>query len=400
MTTHAFGGSPSVYGALPSQDRLVRKEVSLGRVRELPFDTTHIGISDIAPFLDVASDDVVFQYIKDVSTTGLTNARAEDAESELSRKDDFVIGEGRASIIDWAEKDVYSASDVTRYREYLQIAELVQANQVNVGLALNTTPGADFAAKLARDETRRRARLDNRLEWLAITQGMSEGKVTYNDGRIKFAVDYGRPANQQAQAPDSGTYASDTHDPIGDILKVQEFIYDTYGVTLDRALCSKKFLLAAAKSAKFGLRAGFVPDGSGGVAGITPADARYMIPNWSPQFAIDMIEQQTGIRFTVHDGIYRTRAIGSTTTANNRFLPVNRVVFFPSEQQLSQIDDSEIGFAKTLTAPHAEGNFTSGFYEWEQVKRDPWQTERGTGIKAFPVFLHLDKTFTWDVTLP
>lgn len=397
MTTVYTPGGPSNFGALPAMDRLVRKEVSLGRVRELPVDTRHIGLAQIAPWLEVGSDDVIFDYVKDIAATGLAPARAEDAESTLAKKDDAVPGSGRASIIDWAEKDVYTASDVTRYREYLQMAELAADGQLPLTLA--TTPGADFAAKLARDETRRRARLDNRIEWL-ITTGLAAGKIAYNDGKLLFEVDYGRPTAQHQQAPASGTYASDTHDPINDILAIQEKMYDTYGITVDKAVCSKKFLLAAARSAKFGFRVGYVPDGSGGIAGISPSDAPYIINNWSPQAAIDLLKQQTGIEFIEHDGVYRTRNIGSTTAVNNRFWPRDEVVFFPSEAQLGEIDDSQIGFAKTLTSPHAEGGFTPGFYEWEQEKRDPWQTERGTGVKAFPVFLHLDKTFSMKVTLP
>jgi hypothetical protein len=91
-----------------------RKEVALGVIRERPYPEGHIGLTQIAPFLSVGSDDVIFDYIKDGLSVGLAPARAEDAESELSQKDMLVSGSGRASVIDWALKDEYSASDVTR----------------------------------------------------------------------------------------------------------------------------------------------------------------------------------------------------------------------------------------------------------------------------------------------
>jgi hypothetical protein len=53
-----------------------------------------------------------------------------------------------------------------------------------------------------------------------------------------------------------------------------------------------------------------------------------------------------------------------------------------------------LGFGKTLTSPHPEGNWQSGFYEWERETEDPWGTDRGTGIKAFPVFPYMQYTFT------
>lgn len=99
-----------------SQDRLVRKEVALGTIREIAPPSQHIGLAQVAPFLNVESDDVIFDYAKGL-TDGMAPARAEDAESELAQKDTTFVGIGRASILDWAIKDHYVASDVTRYRE-------------------------------------------------------------------------------------------------------------------------------------------------------------------------------------------------------------------------------------------------------------------------------------------
>lgn len=373
-------------------DRLIRKEVGLGMVREIEPPQDHIGLAQVAPFLPVATDEVVFDYLQGM-TSGLAPARAEDAESELAQKDDMALGQGRASVIDWALKDHYSASDVARYREYARMAEMLSAGDFPLTITSQTE---DFASKLARDDAGRRRKLDNRLEWLIMT-GISAGLITYNDGKIKFSVDYGRPAGQSAQAPTSGTYATTAHDPIGDIIAVDEFMYNLYGVHTNRAIISKKALLRMARAAKFGLKAGFVPNGAGGVVG---ADPYYLIPGYGPQYAIDLIKEQTGIDFIVYDSVYRTRAIGATSITNTRFMPENRVIFLPDEAQLSEFDDTEIGFAKTLTSPHPEGQWAPGYYEWEKdTGPDPWGTDRGTGIKAFPVFLHLDKTFTWDLTL-
>ena len=371
-------------------DRIVRKEVALGQIREILPPQNHIGIAQIAPFLEVESDDVVFDYIT-ASYDGLAPARAEDAESELARKDETISGSGRASVIDWALKDHYTASDVARYREFLQLANLAAGREY----PLTIKSGAEqFARKVARDDARRRRKLDNRLEWLIMT-GLHAGAIAYNDTRIKFSVDYGRPAGQQAQAPASGTYAADTHDPINDMLAVQTVARDTLGVEIERAIVSKKFLLRAAASSKFGLRGGYVPNGSGGVSVVDP---RYLIDGYGPDYAINLLGQQTGIEFITYDSTYRAKN-ASGNIVNTRFVPENRVIFLPSEASLAEFDDTEIGFAKTLTSPHPEGDWSPGFYEWEQSTKDPWGVDRGSGIKAFPAFLHLDKTFTWDVTL-
>jgi hypothetical protein len=67
---------------------------------------------------------------------------------------------------------------------------------------------------------------------------------------------------------------------------------------------------------------------------------------------------------------------------------------------IAEFDDTQIGFAKTLTSPHPAGNWSSGFYEWEKdYGNDPWGYDVGTGIKAFPIFLHMDLTVSYTSTL-
>jgi hypothetical protein len=370
---------------MTTTDRLIRKEVALGAIREIPPPTTHIGLQ-LFPFMDVASDDVIFEYAKP-TTDGLAPARAEDAESELAQKDLLFGGTGRASVIDWAHKDHYTASDVTKYREN----QLVQARLGDTALPLTVgSMVADFQGKLSREDALRRRKLDNRLEWL-IMSAMSTGGITYDDGKIKFTVDYGRPAGQQAQAPSGTLFSATSSDPIGEFLAVQEFMFDTYGVRITRALTSRKVLNSFMRSDRFIARSGMV-----GATGSKPVDLNYIMDGWGREAAIAVVERQTGIRFIEYDAVYRTRPVGSTTVTNNRFFPQNRILFLPDENDVSDIGN-ELGLGRTLTSPHPEGNWQPGFYEWEQETKDPWGLNRGTGIKAFPVFPNMNLTFTMDV---
>lgn len=385
------------------QDRIIRKEVSLGTVRELQPPMDHVA-DQFAPWLEVAADDVIFSYITG-DTDGLAPARAEDAESELAQKDENVLGEGRASVIDWSLKDHYDASDVNRYRELTRVIQAMQ----NGDLPLTITSALeDWATKYAKDAARRRRKLDNRREWLVMSQGLAQAAIAYNDGKIKFAVDFGRPAAQSAgnAANDLGTFVTDgvvdwsgvDHDPIGFIEAVQEFMYDTYGVRMDRIICSKKATRRIVNSTLFSQRAGLggavQPDGS-----LRPPNLNYLMDGWGPDAAVQVVENATGVSFFRYDSVYRTRAIGSKTVVNNRFWPEDLMVFLPNMDDVAQVDDTEIGFAKTLTSPHPEGNWTPGFYEWEQSTKDPWGQDAGTGVKMFPVFLHMDYTYAVNVTL-
>jgi hypothetical protein len=375
-------------------DRLVRKEVSLGALREKTPPQDHIGLTQIAPFLEVASDDVIFDYIGNHLQDGLAPARAEDAESELSQKDVFATGQGRASLIDWAQKDRYTASEVTRYREDLLVQQALQGAGTTLDFNYTGRAAAEFQAKIARDDNSRKRRLDNRLEWLIIS-GLVAGKINYNDGKIIFSVDFGRPADQNEVTPVGGLWSSEDCDPIGAILAEQDKIYDRVGVRPTRGLISTKAVNSLWKSKRF-LAAVGVPV-VGGDPNV-PLDPNYLgLSGYNPQGALAIVQQATGVSFTIYDSVYRTRPIGSTTYTNVRFADEKLVTLFPSEGDLGEIDDTQIGFAKTLTSPHPEGLWTPGWYEWEDVTRDPWMHVRGTGIKAFPVFPYLEYTSTLKV---
>lgn len=379
-----------------SLDRLVRKEVALGQIREILPPQTHIGLDVVAPWLDVQSDDVIFEYMKGL-TDGLAPARAEDAQSELSQKDFQWVGQGQASVIDWALKDHYSASDVTRYREFLTIVENMTATET-LNLAFTGQMVEGFAAKMARDTLMRRRKLDNRIEWL-IMQAVETGAIAYNDGKVKFNVDFGRPVGQQNQAPANGLWGLAASDPISDITAVQQMFLDTYGVRIDRAITSRRVLNSIIKSDKFAARTGLIaaPTPSGGTGG-TKVDPNYLLDGWGPLAAQQVVANATGLTFIEYDSVFRTRPVGSNTTTNTRFLSDNKIYFLPNEEDLAEYDSTEIGFGKTLTSPHPAGEWQTGFYEWEyEYGVDPWGYDIGTGVKAFPIFPHMELTYTMVV---
>lgn len=412
MNINGLAGSAAAGFAGPSgtsrhaspigRDRLVRQETALGVVREIVPPETHIALQ-LFPFMEVPTDDVIFQYARGI-TDGLAPARAEDAESELAQKDDIFGGEARASVIDWAVKDHYVASDVSRYRDWLSIQEVMRDSN-SLALTVDSMT-AEFATKMARDTLRRRRKLDNRIEDLGMTS-LSTGAIAYNDGKIKFTVDWGRPAAQQAMAPAGNplgvgafgsawnTTPNNTSDPIGDITKIQNYAWNNYGIRITRAIASRQVINNILNSAFFAQRTGLVLN-----PGATPllGDPRYLIDGWGPNAAQAIVEQQTGLAFQEYDSVYRTRAVGSTTYTLNRFVPENRVIFLPEESDINEFDETGLGLGRFLTSPHPAGNWTPGYYEWEKdFGVDPWGLDAGTGIKTFPVFPHMEYTFTYDV---
>lgn len=385
------------------QDRIVRKETSLGVVREIPPPLNHIA-DQLAPWLPVATDDVIFDYLT-VQTDGLAPARAEDAESELAQKDDTMAGQGRASVIDWALKDHYDASDVNRARSLQTIAEAMR----NGSLPLLVQSGiTDWNQKVANDRLLRKRKLDNRREKL-VMDALSAGVVAYNDGKVQFSVDYGRPAAQTAgnasfDLASAGIvdgavdWTGTSFDPIGFFENLNQWFYDTYLVHLKTVIAPKKVLNRMWAADKFSQRAGL---GAAYYAGaMQKPDLLYTSTDWSPAAARAVVEATTGLTLQEYDSVYRTRPVGSNTVTANRFLPAGRMILLPDMDEMSEVAQTQIGFAKTLTSPHPEGNWQSGFYEWEQHRVDPWGQDVGNGVKMFPVFPHMEYSVTVNISVP
>ena len=383
------GGSQN-FGYPMDYDRIVRKEASLGFIRQLAPPEDHLW-PKLIPMMDVPTDDFVFDYIEPDITSGLASARAQDAESELVQHDFWAGGQGRASIMDWANKDTYSDTAVVHYRDAQAIAQAMNAS----GAQLPTTVAQNvnhLPTKIARHARQRVQRFHNRFEEI-FTKSLVNSEYTYNDGRMGFTIPWGRPAGQTDQTPESGTYAADTHDPVNDFLAVGQYMFDTHGITIDRVIGSRKALSSFYKSSKFRLLTGFAPG-----AGVGESDMNYLVKGWGPRAAMEFVAEQTGITPIVHDSVYRTRNADGTVTAT-RYLPEDTLIFLPAASSISEIDSTGLGFGRVCTAPHIEGNMQSGFYEWEQLQRDPWQLTVGTGIKAFPVLPYMHFTYTLKLTL-
>lgn len=389
-----FASNPELarqYAAEVDAHRVLAQEVHIGTINELVPPDDHIGLS-IAPWLDVATDDVVFDYLKGAGT-GMAPARSSEAEAELWTEEEFFTGQGRASIIDWSEKNHYDASDIQRYREAREVMEATVGRAGNIPL-YTASMKAGFEAKLARHTRMRKTRLDNRIEWLN-AEALSKGVIAYADGKIKFRIDFRRPANQQNQAPVSGSYASNTHDPINDLLAMQSYMKEVRGVTIVEALCSRDFLNSLYKSRRFQGLTGFAP------GSIDAADMNYLMPGWGPQAAIDIVSRETGINFRMAEGTMRVQVPGTASFTTTRFFPRNQVIFLPDRAEIDAISDTDLGFAKTVSSPHPANNWAPGFYAWEkEFGVDPWGLDIGSGVKAMPIYPHMDKTYTWQVDLP
>lgn len=344
--------------------RLISKDVMLGVLRELEPPQNHIR-DKYLPMEDVVNDDVIWDAVKGL-TAGLAPARAMDAEAELQVRDE-IVGTGKASIIDWSVKDRWNASDVARYRE---VTTFSGATTIPRTVSSITD---DWNAKMTRAMLKRKRQLDNRLEWLF--WGAVRDSIAYDDGKIKFTATYGIPADQKDVVASSLWSDNTNSDPIGNLLAWRELVRNRTGVELSRVVTSRKVLFTVMNNSRFAQM----------FSGQNPF---YMLSNqFGIQAATEKIAQATDLTFEVYDASYRTRSFGSGTITNTRFNDDRCVYMFPDTGSMVAYSggNSGMGLGNILTSPHPEGNWTSGFYEWEQERKDPWGYDQGTGIKAFPV---------------
>ena len=377
-------------GNVPLKELMARR-VHLGIVRELTPPEDHVGLS-IIPFMDVEADDVIMDYLRGTGS-GLAPAVSPDAESELFQDSDDVTGQIKASVMDWRLKSRYSATDVNQYWEAKQVLEEAVRN----GSTIPTTTLGSLVQKIdnkvQRDTIKRKSMLDNRIEWL-IMKGLVDARIQYDDGKIKFDVNFGRPAENasaNAAAGDDYDFSSDTHDPINLIIDQKQKAFDTHGVDLSDMWVSRKFANSLFRSSKFLPRTGFAPG--------TNVDPKYVLEGWGPKAAIDIVQRECDVTLHVYDSVFRQRNPMTGVIQNVKYLPENKVLFLPNQAQLAAYDDTELGFGKVLTSPHPMNDFNSGWYAWETETTDPWERYVGTGIKAFPVLPHMELTYTWDVKL-
>lgn len=377
-------------GAVPLKE-LMSRRVHLGIVRELTPPDKNIGLNFV-PFMDVDADDVILDYLRGTGS-GLAPAVSPDAEAELFQDSDDVTGQVKASIMDWRLKSRYSATDIHQYFEAKQVLEEAANNGTTIPTTTLGSLTRSIDNKVARDTVRRKQALDNRIEWL-IMKGIVDARIQYDDGKIKFDVDYKRPAgNNKVDGVGGFTadYSGDTHDPINQIIEQKQEAFDTHGVDINRMLVSRKFANSLFRSSKFVPRTGFAPS-----AGVDP---KYVLEGWGPQAAIDIIQRECDVQLIINDNVFRQRNPLTGVIQNVRYQPDNKVLFLPDESQLAAYDDTDLGFGKILTSPHPMNDFNPGWYAWEAETTDPWVRFVGTGIKAFPVLPHMELTYTWTVDL-
>lgn len=374
-----------------NQQEAHEKAVGIGISRELPVDQSLIW-PRIAPLQSIDTDKFTFEVEVDSSDL-MAPAADESAESETYENDTF-FGEGKGSVIDWRVSTRTKPSDITNARAFDEAMRLFSEAGI-VPPRLFQNQAAQLSDKLAKDRIERRRQIDFRLEWL-VTQALSTGGINYADGKIRFETPFGLPVDQLNQAPASGNLwnVGVDHDPIGDIDAMQEFMYARYDITLDTMVISPESLRKMARSKYFYPRTGLaIP------AGIGPRDMSYINPNFGQEEAVRIISQATGItNIIVYDAKRKVKPLGANTRpVPVRFMDEGQVIFFPSVEAAGGLLSTDLGFAKTLTSPHPEGDWASGIYTFEDSGVDPWGRKDGTGIKAMPVFPRIDLSYSMQV---
>ena len=324
----------------------------------------HIGES-ILPYVPVATEKTVWDIVE--TDLGMAKFVAPDAESPMVDK--LKVDQAAATIASIREKERFIESDLRAMREAGELP-LVNDSPQTLLAALKT----EAEQKLRKSLNRLKTRVSSRIEWMR-WQSL-QGNITYDDGDIKFAIDYGIPAANKVTLSGTQMWSDTTNaDPLTNINDwIQTFIENRQGLAPARMYCTRKTLGYMTQNSKIRDLLKYNSRTDPAVFG-SPKQAKKLILNMT-----DLVEVH------VFDSFYKTAAGVQT-----RFLPENRIIMLPP----SVVDGEVLG--DVADGPHAHGGYKPGFYTWTQRKKDPYTVFVGVGRETFPRIYHPDWIFIADV---
>jgi len=325
----------------------------------------HIG-EGILPYVPVATEKTVWDIVE--TDLGMAKFAAPDAESPLIDK--LKIEQAAATIASIREKERFIESDLRAMREAGELP-LVKDNPQTLLAALRV----EAEQRLRRSLNRQKTRVASRVEWMR-WQAL-QGNITYDDGEIKFAIDYGIPSANQVTLSGTQLWSDTTNaDPLKNINDwIDTFIENRKGLSLTRMYCSRKILGYMAQNAKIRSLLKYNSRVDPAAFG-SPKQAKNLILNMT-----DMIEVH------VFDSFYEATP-GAT---GSRFLPQNRIILLPP----ALVDGEVLG--DVADGPHAHNDYHPGYYTWTEKKKDPYTVFVGVGRECFPRIYHPDWIFIADV---
>lgn len=342
---------------------LLQKATLTNVVRKIKI-SSQIGES-ILPFTPVPTEKTIWDILE--TDMGIAGFVAPDAESPMVDKER--VDQAVATLASIRNKERFSESDLRAIRE-------AGTSPVEAGSGQTLLQGLkeDAERRLRRSLNRLKNRVAGRIEWMR-WQAL-QGTINYDDGEVKFAVDYGIPSANKVTLTGNDTWDDTTNsDPLAKIGDwIDTYIENQKGLAPTRMYMSRAALRYIAQNAKV-------------------RDLLKYNDKVNPQgFTTVKQAQQLLLSFTdllkiiVVDDFYED-ASGSSV----RFLPKNKVILIPEPvtngEQLGDVADG----------PHPHNDYRPGFYTWTETKKDPYARFVGVGRECFTRIFHPEWIFVATV---
>ncbi len=319
-----------------------------GLVDSYPIDQNFIG-SRWFPFADVASDELLLN----INVPEKPIAPFVTLDSEAPRDQEEILAQMRTSLAYIRFKKVFNESDLRIFG----LRDGVQDNPTLVGQMQS-----EARAKILRHVARLNDAVQARLEWLAISA--LRGQITYDDTRIKFSVSF--PGVYTGGTTSFTKWDQTNANPIRDINRWIEEMAVVTGEDPAVIVAGRKVWRIMAESTA--LQNLFTTWRGGGTA-----------TDMGPALLSSMFNDYFNLERVTYDARITSRtysATGVPAVSRDRILDEKYIMILPAGPA-----------GRMATSPNPIDFGGTGLYSWTQQHQDPWITEIGVGINAFPEFI-------------
>jgi hypothetical protein len=324
-------------------------------VSELKPNGSYVG-ERYFPMVEEATDQTIWDVV--TPGEGIAGFRALDAEAKLMGRKEFK--QMAQSVADIAEKARMNVTDVRILREAGEMPVVAGSMQESMARRAER--------RVAEALARLRERVDNRLEWARISA--LQGAISYDADGVKFAIDYGVPANQTGVTPSVTWDTVATATPFNDLQTWMDLVGDATGVVPGEMIVSKKVL-------------GYLAQNT-----VVRDYFKYTNPIISVSDVTNIIQDRLALNIVVYEARYT-----DSSNVVQRFLDEGRIILLPLMSSLT----GQERFGDTAYVPHPHNNYTGSYYTWTDTKKDPWGIEVGVGLTALPRVYQPSVILTADV---
>ena len=358
-------------------NNILEPKFMLEVVKNIEIPRAYIG-QNYLPMVDVSTEALTWDVLKDEQNLGGVYS----IDGQIRPGSEAIFGQMFADVCRIGAARLVSESEWRKLRD---------PGMAGIETGMVGDIKAEVTRKVAQKLVDCNREVDATLEYLRINALLgyikwppepATGKGAL--GNAVFAVDYRLPSDHKVKATDAnlggGGYFWTTiasADIVKDLEAIQVFLADEGGdpTQLDMIMSRHALKLAMQQASFIDIM-------------------KYTNPSGLMNFgaAAQYIETTLGIRPVIYDTQYTYRTVSTTdpsdiTINRVRILPTNYVLFVPRNTKVGDV----------ATSPAEANGWRTGKFTWLKKEVNPWKTELGEGINAFPRLTKPESIFVLQI---